>query len=406
MSNGDARVQEEGRGPAAAAPTVASVGPAAAPMAASVGPGPVVVADALNSSDGILALQRSAGNRAVAAVLRARGPARRRVLQRLGYRLDKPLPSGAEKPKHGSDPDQRRYSIDQFTKMWEAQFHALSSSEADNVLRGCVGITALNLGLGPLLAPTDQPGNKVYGTFARARAIAAAKNEALGTIAPGSPIQGYVVYAMLFWSNRDPDDKKRGKPDPKAFRPDPKTGEVDMSTIGDIYALSRPPDYTNFDFGFWDESTQTFWHANHGTYTGMKTPEEIYQSTRARFAHTYWENGEEHVSYPDFDRVVYGVASTTVKPEKLLLPTRDEKIAKFKACVAAGEWADAALQLNGFNTDDIKRLGRMITRDERSAIMGAAYSAMPGWSDRVVDNLTEVDKEPPPPKPKRKPRRP
>ena len=94
-------------------------------------------------------------------------------------------------------------------------FHALSSSEADNVLRGCVGITALNLGLGPLVAPTDLPSNKVYGTFARARAIAAAKNEALGTIAPGSPIQGYVVYAMLFWSNRDPDDKKRGSPSPR-----------------------------------------------------------------------------------------------------------------------------------------------------------------------------------------------
>jgi hypothetical protein len=31
---------------------------------------------------------------------------------------------------------------------------------------------------------------------------------------------------------------------------------------------------------------------------------------------------------------------------------------------------------------------------------------MPGWSDRVVDNLAEVDKEPPPPKPKPKPRRP
>jgi hypothetical protein len=395
MSGAGARVQDAGRGPAAATPTAAPEGPAR-----------VVAADPLSSAPGVLALQRSAGNRAVGAVLRARGPSPRRALHRLGYRLDKPLPSGAEKPKHGSDADQRRYSIDQFTKMWEAQFHALSSSEADNVLRGCVGITALNLGLGPLVAPTDLPSNKVYGTFAQARAIAAAKNDALGTIAPGSPIQGYVVYAMLFWSNRDPDDKKRGKPDPKAFRPDPKTGEVDMSKIGDIYALSRPPDYTNFDFGFWDESTQTFWHANHGTYTGMKTPEEIYQSTHARFARKYWENGEEHVSYPDFDRVVYGVASTNVKPEKLLLPTRDEKIAAFKARVAAGDWADAALRLNGFDTDDIKRLGRMITHDERSAIMGAAYGAMPGWSDRVVDNLTEVDKEPPPPKPKPKPRRP
>jgi hypothetical protein len=389
VSSADARVQDAEPAPAPAAPTAAPEGP--------------VAADPFGSAAGILALQRRAGNRAVGAALRARGHAPRRALQRLGYRLDKPLPAGVEKPKHGSDPDQRRYSIDQFTKMWEAQFHALSSSEVDNVLRGCVGITALNLGMGPLSAPTDLAGNKVYGTFAQARKIAAAKNEALGTIAPGSPIQGYVVYAMLFWSNRDPDDTKRGKPDPKAFRPDPSTGEVDMSRIGDIYALARPPDYTNFDFGFWDESTQTFWHANHGTFPGMTTPEEIYQSTQARFARKYWENGEEHVSYPDFDRVVYGVASTTIQPEKLLLPTREEKIAAFKARVAAGDWADAALRLNGFNLDDIKRLGRMITHDERTSIIGAAYSAMPGWSDRVVDNLTEVDKEPPPkPKPRRR----
>ena len=393
MSSADVRVQDAGPGPAAETPAAAAEGPA-----------PFAAADPFSSAAGVLALQRSAGNRAVGAVLRARGPAPRRALHRLGYRLDKPLPSGAEKPKHGSDADQRRYSIEQFTKMWEAQFHALSSAEADNVLRGCVGITALNLGMGPLDAPTDLPSNKVYGTFAKARAIAAAKNEALGAIAPGALIQGYVVYAMLFWSNRDPDPKKRGKPDPTAFRPDPHTGEVDMSRIGNIYALARPPDYTNFDFGFWDESTQTFWHANHGTYVGMKTPEEIYQSTHARFARKYWENGEEHVSYPDFDRVVYGVASTTIKPETLLLPTREEKIAAFKARVAAGDWGNAALRLNGFDIADIKRLGRMITHDERNAIIGAAYSAMPGWSDRVVDNLTEVDKEPPKPKPKPKPR--
>ncbi len=61
------------------------------------------------------------------------------------------------------------------------------------------------------------------------------------------------------------------------------------------------------------------------------------------------------------------------------------------ARVAAGDWADAALQLNGLNKDDIKCLGHMITHDERSAIMRAAYRAMPAWLDRVVDDLAEVD---------------
>ena len=389
----DARVQDAGRGPAAATPTAAPEGPVR------------IAADPLSSAAGVLALQRSAGNRAVGAVLRARGQAPRRALQRLGYRLDKPLPSGAEKPKHGSDDDQRRYSIDQFTKMWEAQFHALSSSEVDNVLRGCVGITALNLGLGPLDAPTDLPSNKVYGTFAQARGIAAAKNEALGTIAPGEPDPGLRRLRHAVLVQPRPGRQEAGQARPQGVPPGPEDRRGGHEQDRRHNALARPPAYTNFDFGFWDESTRTFWHANHGTFTGMTTPEEIYQSTHARFARKYWENGEEHVSYPDFDRVVYGVASTNIKPEKLLLPTRDEKIAAFKARVAAGDWADAALRLNGF-TDDIKRLGRMVTHDERSAIMGAAYGAMPGWSDRVVDNLTEVDKEPPPPKPKPKPRRP
>jgi hypothetical protein len=104
----------------------------------------------------------------------------------------------------------------------------------------------------------------------------------------------------------------------------------------------------------------------------------------------------ERVTYSDFDRVVYGVALTTVMPEKLILPSRDDHIKEFKAKVARGEWSDAALLLNGFNDDDIKRLGRTLTRQERSMIKGMAASAMPGWSDRVVDGLNAVDQEPAP----------
>jgi hypothetical protein len=74
----------------------------------------------------------------------------------------------------------------------------------------------------------------------------------------------------------------------------------------------------NFDFGFWDEASHSFWHANHGEYGKAKDPEKIYQSTKEKFAHSYWDGGEEHVSYDDFDRVVYGVAKAKFMPEQII----------------------------------------------------------------------------------------
>jgi len=60
--------------------------------------------------------------------------------------------------------------------------------------------------------------------------------------------------------------------------------------------------YVNFDYGFWDEGSQCFWHANHCPY---KDPEQnaedpmfVLQSTKEKFAK----------GYIDFDRIVYGVA--------------------------------------------------------------------------------------------------
>lgn len=344
------------------------------------------------SPAGVLALQRTAGNRAATdAIHRARTP--RRMVARLGFALGKPLPTGADKPKYGEDTDQRRYSIAQFERMWAAQFHTLSTDEHANVLRGCIGITATNLGIGSLSAP---PLTEVYGRFDQARQVVAQRNKLAGPIDPTMPISVWVLFAMLFWSGRG-----RNTPDPKAFRPDPVTGRVDMSGIGNIYDDGRPG-FVNFDFGFWDETTQTFWHANHGTYSGMETPEELYQSTRMRFARKFTFNGQERVTYDDFDRVVYGVAQTTVMPEKVITDappvvySRGDMLAAFKAQLARGEYADCALRLNGFDDKDISRLARSMTHDQRSAIIAAAPGAMPGFSDRVVDALTLVDKEPPP----------
>jgi hypothetical protein len=226
--------------------------------------------------------------------------------------------------------------------------------------------------------------------------VVAQRNKAAGPIDPTKPVSVWVLFAMLFWSGRGKDT-----PEPTAFRPDPVTGRVDMSGIGDLYNDGRPG-FVNFDFGFWDPTTSTFWHANHGTYSGMETPEEIYQSTRGRFARKFTYNGQERVTYDDFDRVVYGVAQTTVMPEKVITDappvvySRSDLLAAFKAQLARGDYADCALRLNGFNDKDVTRLARGMTHDQRTAIIAAAPGAMPGFSDRVVNALTRVDKEPPP----------
>jgi hypothetical protein len=385
----------------AAAPAAAA-GPATV-LSAAVGPLTAVrerasgtLAGRPVSPAGVLALQRAAGNQATVAAVRRAIP--RQLVQRLGYPLGSPLPTGAEKPKFGEDKSQRRYSVEQFERIWGAQFHAMTADEMDNVDRGCIGITVANLGLASW---RDPPLSEVYGTFEQARSVVAVRNAAAGPPDPAKPVQVWVMFAMLFWSNRSPDDAARVKPAPNAFRPDPVSGKVDMSPIAGNLGMARPG-FVNFDFGFWDEKTQCFWHANHGVFAGMKSPEEIYQSTRGRFANKYTFNGEEHVSYEDFDRVVYGVAQTTVLPEKIIdsapapVYSRQDLIAAFKAQVSRGEWADAARRLSAFNDADMKRLARALTHDERVAVSGAALGAMPGYSDRVTDVLALIDKEPPP----------
>ncbi|QEC47923.1 hypothetical protein FSW04_10310 [Baekduia soli] len=380
------------------APDTEAVATPAAARAADVAAG-AAPGGPTGSAARVLALQRTAGNRAAAAAAR-REQAARRLVQRLGYPLTANLPKGAPKPAFGSDADQRRYSVAQYEAMWRAQVGHLSEDEHADVLKGCIGITMLNLGYDSSRIP---PLNEVYGRFDIARSVAASRNAALGPIDPSATTQVWVVFGMLFWSNRADDERKRFKPDPKAFRPDPLTNRVDIYREMYNFGEGRTRDYTNFDFGFWDEATQTFWHANHGTYKGQKTIEQIYQSTPGRFAHAFTTaTGEERVSYDDFDRVVYGVALTTIPPGQLITKaepvtySREELVSAFKAQVARGNFPEAAQRLQGFDDADIKRMARAITHDERQSIIGAAYGALPGYADRVIDALTLVDDEPPP----------
>ncbi|HTR51221.1 MAG TPA: DUF4157 domain-containing protein [Kofleriaceae bacterium] len=222
-----------------------------------------------------------------------------KAVQCLGYELGKPLPAGADTPQYGEDPDQRRYSVDQYEKMWEAeQGKKLTDPNKRTIERGCIGISANNI---------DGGGNPLdyavgtFGTFDQAHKFMEGKNKELHEMRANpqqahlAPEGEYVLFAQLFWSNQK--DGDNAEADDNAFKADPKTGRMDMTG----YKYKARPGYVNFDYGFWDDTSQCFWHANHMQYPGDKgktDPMKVYQSTKEHFIR----------GYIDFDRIVFGVA--------------------------------------------------------------------------------------------------
>jgi hypothetical protein len=240
-------------------------------------------------------LQRLAGNRVVGALLSRS----RRMLSRLGTPLDQDLPPGAEVPDYGEDKgDQRRYSKLQYQAMWEAeQGRKLTATNKTTINLGCIGITANNLT--GFASPDLQ---EAYADFNDAYAAMQQHNASLHRYDPNQ----YVLFAIHFWSNQDPDDAKRVDPDHSAFLADA-NGRIDMSG----YNFLDRPGFVNFDFGFWDDVSQSHWHANHYD-VGPLDPMIVYQSTRAHFSRHFEETpGEWRFGYRDFDREAFVVAKAT-----------------------------------------------------------------------------------------------
>ena len=258
----------------------------------------------------------------------------KKSVQFTGHPLDAALPAGAETPAHAGGRDataQRRYGVDQYIAMWEKERgREMTPEEKETLKRGCIGITVVNLG-----GSGNPPLDMAYGTFEQAwaeveklRAEFAKHPDAPsplgGTLSDWKP----VLFSKMFWShqgqfdpNAYPDDPaktlqenyendvrsyvdEQAAGDPTAYQPDPDTGRVDMTGYRyqgrlkpetlkfDESGNPRVGGYVNFDYAFWDEATNTFWHANHAE-PGM----QVYQSTRERF-----ERG-----YADFDRTIYCV---------------------------------------------------------------------------------------------------
>lgn len=216
----------------------------------------------------------------------------------------------------------REWPVDKFITVWGKLHGQTMTPQQMGVLSfGCIGITRLNL-------DDDRPNPPLglaFGTLAQARDVASALNQIIATrptmdqytdmmmahptlgklknLNTAIPVTGdpkdwmAVVFSKRFYSNQNPDWNKAKRPDKKGFKPDPKTGQVDMSS----YDYKGRPDPSEgkdarmigFDYGWYDEASNTWWHANHGE-PGMV----VYESTL------------DYYSRPllNFDREVFIVA--------------------------------------------------------------------------------------------------
>ena len=213
------------------------------------------------------------------------------TVQMLGTPLGEQLPEGAAEPEHLNSSKQRQYSVEQYVEMWEAERgRKMTAGEQKTLARGCIGIVALNLTGGG-----NPPLDHSFATFDQAKKLVDEWNAFIQkhkgeTTSDGKKVGDFkaVLFAKLFWSNQSPVEEERKKGDDKAYLPD-EDGKVDMSD----YKYRSQPGYINFDYGFWDEGSQSFWHANH-CQPGMK----VYQSTKDKFS----------AGYMDFDRVIFCAA--------------------------------------------------------------------------------------------------
>ncbi|MGB9203360.1 MAG: hypothetical protein WCB94_05215, partial [Terriglobales bacterium] len=173
----------------------------------------------------------------------------------------------------------RTYSVDQYIDKWEKEHgRSMTSAEKHVLGRGCIGITALNLGT---LGSPDL--SNCYGTFSQAFE---AQQKMKDFLAAHFPARKALLFSKRFWSGG------------KDYEPDPKTGKVDMSG----YNYEAKPGFTNFDYGLYDEKTGKWWHANHCDTTLVSNPEcggsmEAYESNLKQYSRPL----------ADFDRQVFCV---------------------------------------------------------------------------------------------------
>ncbi|GGM35477.1 hypothetical protein GCM10012275_03430 [Longimycelium tulufanense] len=219
-----------------------------------------------------------------------------------------PLPRGVQS---------KSWSVPDYIAAWEKQHgRPMTAEERYHLARGCIGVTVVNLDREDAPNP---PLNLSFGTYQRAMEVQAALNEIVATrpspreyaeqVRKHPALQGVqnlvrafptfidpanlhaAIFSKRFYSKQDPNwtDEQAAE----MYRPNPRTGQVDMST----YRYRARPGYVNFDYGWYDEQTNNWWHANHAE-PGMK----VYQSTLRYYSRPLL----------DFDEQVFTVAFARV----------------------------------------------------------------------------------------------
>jgi hypothetical protein len=251
------------------------------------------------------------------------------AVQFMGKRFPEPPPASKSKPKRGKKTAQRReFSLEEYIAMWEKEQGTMSAEQKETLKHGCIGITAANLE--GTKDPLKIANLKIFGTFEQAEHYMLTTNKMLDDAAKHgvtTDTARLVLFAKLFWSNQalDPKDRTQPNPNKQAFRPDPKTREVSMA--GYHYeprsvqqADGRYKNLMNYDYGFWDQASRSFWHANHGQPANppnKKAKMMVLQSSRETFESKLNEEGA-------FDRIVYCVARAHKYNPRLAAISHDE----------------------------------------------------------------------------------
>lgn len=179
------------------------------------------------------------------------------------------------------------YTLDTYIDMWEKQQgRKMSDDERKRLAAGCVGVTRTNLGGS---AATDQ----CYTGFAQAKKRAD-ELQAQSGVRP-------FIFSKRFWS--------MGKQFPADAG-----GKVDMANDTN----DAPAGEVNFDYGWYDEKNDSWWHANHcDPVTGSDRCRESYDDpTKPNYRMRVLQSTLGHYSDPNYfgaDKQVFCVAFSKLK---------------------------------------------------------------------------------------------
>jgi Domain of unknown function (DUF4157) len=178
--------------------------------------------------------------------------------------------------------DTKGYTLDKYIELWERhQGRTMTDEEKKRLAAGCVGVTRTNLG-------GDAATNQCYATFEQAK-------QRTDQLEKSSGVRPF-IFSKRFWSMG------------KAF-PSDAGGKVDMKNDSGAH----PSGEVNFDYGWYDEKNDSWWHANHcDPVTGSAKCRQSYRDpTDPDYRMKVYQSTLEHYSDPNYfgaDKQVFCVS--------------------------------------------------------------------------------------------------